>query len=150
MNTTTLKRFGFITLIGASLALAGCASDSSGASTPAAPDKSPAKAAAPATKAPAAKAPVVLLDLTGTGTKQTQKFTAGGDWDLNWTYDCTSFGYAGNFIVMVYNGDGTLSFENTSVNQTGKKGADVQHYHKSGQYYLSILSECNYTIHTTG
>src|SRR2546421_9792644 len=43
-----------------------------------------------------AKQPQVLLDLTGKGTKTTQKFTAASDWDLNWSYDCTSFDNSGN------------------------------------------------------
>src|ERR1700694_1535848 len=48
----------------------------------------------------AAAAPTtVLLDLTGSGTKTTQKFNAAGDWDLTWTYDCSAFGQQGNFQV---------------------------------------------------
>lgn len=128
------------------VAAAACGSSPT-VSVPAAPDKSAAPAAAKATPAPT---PQVLLDLQGTGTKQTQKFTARSDWDLNWTYDCTSFGFQGNFVVEVMNGDGTPSLENQAVNQVGKKGADVQHYHKGGTFYLAIDSECDWTVHATG
>ena|SRR2546422_8824164 len=58
----------------------------SGKSTPAAPDNSSANTTNSNTQSqPTAMkaAPQVLLDLTGSGTKSTQKFTAGGDWDLN-------------------------------------------------------------------
>lgn len=63
-----------------------------------APDTSPATAKA----SPVAKAPAVLLELSGSGTKTTQTFAVKGNWDLAWAYDCTSTGYDGNFIVMGY------------------------------------------------
>jgi hypothetical protein len=88
--------------------------------------------------------------LQGSGTKQTQKFTAASDWDLEWSYDCSNFGQQGNFIVTVYDSDGTMSFDNTAVNQLGKSGSDVQHYHKGGTYYLSVNSECSWHIVAKG
>jgi hypothetical protein len=95
-------------------------------------------------------APQTLLDLQGSGSKTTQKFTARGDWDLAWTYDCSSFGAQGNFVVMVYNGDGSMSFQNSALNQIGTKGSDVQHYHTGGTFYLDINSECSWSLKTTG
>src|SRR5947209_608132 len=42
--------------------------------------------------------PQTLLNISGSGTKSTQKFTAASDWDLNWNYDCSKFaGGQGNF-----------------------------------------------------
>jgi len=84
----------------------------------AASDKPAASSAESSPQAKAA-APQVLLDLKGSGSKQTQKFTAGGDWHLEWSYDCSNFGSQGNFIVSVYNGDGSMSFQNSAVNQLG-------------------------------
>jgi len=91
-----------------------------------------------------------LLDISGTGTKSTQKFTAAGDWDMNWSYDCSNFGTQGNFQVMVYNSDGSMSFQNNLVNQLGKSGTDVEHYHAGGTYYLEVNSECKWKISIKG
>ncbi len=100
--------------------------------------------------APAPKTPQVLIDLPGSGSKQTQKFTAAGDWDLEWSYDCSSFGQQGNFIVTVYNNDGSMSLENSAVSQLGKNSTDVQHYHKGGIFYLDISSECSWHVTAKG
>jgi len=96
--------------------------------------------------------PQVLLTLDGSGSKTTQKFTTGGDdWDLNWTYDCSAYGGGtGNLIVNVYNGDGSFSFKNAGVNQLGKGGADVEHFHSGGTFYLVVGSECKWHIDVKG
>lgn len=138
---------GIIVLIIIGSALGGSSSQNN-KSVPAASDK-PQTSTAQKSSTPA-PTPQTLLDLQGSGTKQTQKFTAAGDWDLNWSYDCSNFGNQGNFIVTVYNSDGSVSFENTEVNQLGSSGSDVQHYHKSGTYYLAIDSECNWTVNVKG
>jgi hypothetical protein len=86
-----------------------------------------------------------VLSLSGSGTHNTETFTASGDWDLAWSYDCSAFGMAGNFIVYVYEGD-VLSFTNLPVNQLGTGGSGVEHYHSGGTYYLQIVSECSWKI----
>jgi hypothetical protein len=134
---------GLIVLI-VIIAVAGGAGKKS-TSTPAVADKSPA---AGASKAPAAAAQLLTLD--GTGTKSTQKFTAGGDWDLHYTYDCAAFGQACNFIVTIKNGDGSVQFDNQGVSQSGLKGEDTQHYHKGGTYFLEIISEGSWHIDVKG
>ena len=89
----------------------------------------------------------VLLNIKGNGTKTTQTFTAAGAWDLSYTYDCSNFGaQQGNFIVYVYNSDGSMSFSNSGVNELGKSGSDVNHYHTGGSFYLTINSECSWTL----
>jgi hypothetical protein len=51
----------------------------------------------------------VLLDMPGSGIKRSAKFTAAGAWMIGYSYDCTSFlGGRGNFVVYVYNDDGSL------------------------------------------
>ena len=95
--------------------------------------------------------PQVLLDLTGSGSKTTQKFTTASDWDLNWSYDCTKFaGGSGNFQVFVYQGEGTMSLDNAGVNQLGASGTDVEHYHTGGTFYLTVNSECPWHITAKG
>lgn len=103
-----------------------------------------------ATKTEAPATMQTLLDITGSGSKSTAKFTAAGDWDLNWSYNCSNFGQQGNFIVSIYEGDGTMSFSNSGVNQLGKSGADVEHYHNAGTFYLTVNSECKWKIQVKG
>jgi hypothetical protein len=106
----------------------------------------------PAASTPAAStAPValkVLLDKSGSGINQTAKFTAGGDWEIDWSYDCTKFGSNGNFIITVYNGDGTPS--GIAANQLGAKGADVSNQHQHGTFYLEMNSECDWHVIVKG
>lgn len=118
-------------------------------SQPAAADRTATPGAPAATKAPAHQ-PQVLLELNGSGTKTTQKFSAGGDWDLNWDYDCSKAGGSGNFIVEVFNGDGSPSISNQGVNQLGDKGQDVDHFHRGGQFYLQVISECSWHVKAVG
>jgi len=106
----------------------------------------------PAASTPAAStAPValkVLLDKTGSGINKTRDFTAGGDWEIDWSYDCTSFGSQGNFAIAVYNADGSL--DDIAANQLGKKGSDVSNEHQGGTYYLEMNSECNWHVIVKG
>jgi len=119
-------------------------------SVPAAPDKATASPTTTKATPTPARQPQTLLDLSGSGSKTTQKFTAARDWDLTWSYDCSNFGSQGNFEVFVYNGDGTLSFQNAPINQLGAKGNDVEHYHTGGTFYLVMNSECGWHVIATG
>jgi len=136
------------------LAAAGSGSKTNKTSVPATADKiTQDQPAQTTTKTVAATPPAAqqsLLDISGSGTKSTQKFTAAGDWDLNWTYNCKNFGNQGNFQVFVYNGDGSTSFQNSPVNQLGASGTDVEHYHNGGTFYLQVNSECNWKIQVKG
>jgi hypothetical protein len=88
-----------------------------------------------------------IMNISGTGTKTTQKFTVLGDWDLQWIYDCSKFyGGQGNLQVMVYNGDGSISLANNLVNQLGSKDQGVENYHTGGTFYLVVNSECGWGI----
>lgn len=91
-----------------------------------------------------------LIELTGSGSKSTEKFTVDGDWDLEWDYNCSNFGQPSNFIVNVFNEDATQNFDNASVNQLGATGKDVQHYHKDGIFYLQVTSTCDWHIKVKG
>lgn len=103
--------------------------------TSAAAKKAPAPPPAPASK--------VVLRESGSGIKSTVTFTVAGDWDLKYSYDCTSFGFAGNFVV-TGSGLGDLF-----VNELGKSGSDVTHLHSGGKMHLDINSECAWKITVT-
>ena len=88
---------------------------------------------------------VPLLSLSGSGMKSTQTLSVPQEWSLAWTYDCSSFGQEGNFIVSVYNSDGTPS-DVSGVNQLGRSGSDTEYFHQGGNLYLVVNSECRWTI----
>ena len=110
----------------------------------------------------ASPSPQVLLDLKGSGTKTTGKFTAAGDWDLDWSYDCTAglirngavpSGYHCSFIVHVKQPDGHFSLENQAVSQLGVKDQGVENYHTGGTFYLEVqvcCSDNSWTVRVTG
>jgi hypothetical protein len=123
--------------------LGGCiaALSSGGKDVPADADDTPAVTSTAPPKTTAKPAGTVLLNIKGSGTKTTQKFSAKEDWDLRWSFDCANFGTEGNFIVDP-TGDGFV----TPVNQLGKRGSGVEHYHSGGTYYLEVISECDWTL----
>ena len=91
----------------------------------------------------------MLLDVTGTGIKSTNKFTAAGDWDLTWSYDCSAFGSNGNFAVALY-GQNSNDVRGILVNELGAKGNDVTHQHDAGTFFLQMNSECAWHVTVTG
>jgi hypothetical protein len=86
-----------------------------------------------------------LLDLKGSGIKRSKRFTAAGDWIIQWSYDCSDFGYKGNFIVTV-EGD---TFD-VAVNELGKKGKGTQNEYDTGRMFLEINSECDWHVVVKG
>lgn len=103
--------------------------------------------AAPQVTAPAKPKAKVLATFHGTGDENTPKFTVSGSWKLKWSYNCSSFGADGNFIVLEDN-----SFSSgAQVNEEGKTGKGATwSYSDSGRHYLTVNSECNWTVKVVG
>ena len=64
---------------------------------------------------------------------------------MSWTYDCTSFGSAGNFSVDVQQPQGDLDSD-FGPNELGNGGSGTDYYYDTGSFQLSIDSECDWTI----
>jgi hypothetical protein len=95
----------------------------------------------------------VLLDQAGSGTASTAQFSTGGsDWTLTWSYDCSKFGYAGNFTVepAATNNNPLIAGTDQPVNQLGTQGSGVEHYHAGGTLYLKVNSECDWHVTVNG
>ncbi len=107
---------------------------SRGEEAPAAPEQAPSGP------------PGVLLDIRGSGTRSTQKFTThGSDWTIRWSYDCSNVATGlSSFIVDVTRGDGDAT--SMQINQLGERGEDTDYYHQAGTYYLEINSGCRWHI----
>lgn len=89
---------------------------------------------------------VTLLNVRGSGTKTTETFTVGDEWDLLWSYNCSGFaGGSGNFIVDIQRKGGGFGTP-VGVNQLGSGGDSTEHYHDGGTYYLEINSECSWAV----
>jgi hypothetical protein len=117
--------------------------------TPAAPDNG-GPAATSKSQAASKPAGTVLLKVAGSGTKSTKRFSAAGDWDLAWTYDCQAFGQQGNFQVFVESDDTLTGAALTPVNQLGNGDQGVEHYHQGGSgLWLTVNSECVWAVVVT-
>lgn len=85
--------------------------------------------------------------MSGSGIQNTRTFTVPASWQVQYSFDCSSFGTSGNFIVSVYNVDGSPSLDNIAdVNRLSLSGNGTQYYYVGGTYYLSVNSECDWSI----
>jgi hypothetical protein len=127
------------------------------------PIRPPAGAPVPSTSLPIASVPqgtfpagAVLLQQQGTGTGQqptvelqTATFVAPGAWDLQWRYDCSGLGRAGNLSIDVFRGDGSYLNNPPSLAQLGSGGQGVTPYAVAGPLYLVINSVCAWSVMVT-
>ncbi|NUP51979.1 MAG: hypothetical protein HOW97_32360 [Catenulispora sp.] len=105
----------------------------------------PAAAAAPAPSSAAAPKSTVVFTTSGDGIKKTKTFTTSAEWSVSYTFDCANAGGNGNFILQV---DGDLG--DTLANALAAKGGDTSYVHDNpGDHYLSVNSECNWTLKVT-
>lgn len=119
-------------------------------SSPSAPSAAPAQtqAAVPVQTVTPAKAPVAVKAKTvatfsGSGVQSTPPFTVTASWRLDYNFDCSSFGYAGNFIIMEDGGlAGAMDVNTLAMTKSGTSYA----YNDAGQHYIKVDSECSWSI----
>jgi len=88
-----------------------------------------------------------LLDLSGSGLKNSAPFNAPDHWKLAYTYDCTGFGGQGNFQVFLYQGSALV---NILVNELGAKGSATTDVYNGGNgMHLEMNSECDWHVTAT-
>ena len=102
----------------------------------------------------------VLVDERGSGPcgQTTEVFTVDGDWDLRWSYDCSSS--LGNqypkldqcdfFLTVKQMSDCQVSPENHGIAQHGAPDHGVVHYHAGGTFYFLVDSYGSWTFTVTG
>jgi hypothetical protein len=82
---------------------------------------------------------------TGSGSSTTRQFRPPtGSWRIDYSFDCTAFGYAGNFMISVYDGHNRLI--EFPVNALKRAGSGSSYVYHSGTFHLSVISECDWTI----
>lgn len=96
--------------------------------------------------------PLVLLDLTGNGITTTHTFTVASNWDLSWSYGCTSSqGPPRHFVILIINNsDASILTGSQPINQRDAKGSGAMHYHTGGTFYLAIDSRCSWHVTVKG
>jgi hypothetical protein len=96
------------------------------------------------------KLPVTVRDggwrrtWTGSGIQTTGYFTPpGSSWKISYSFDCSDFGYRGNFIITVYRNGG---YYDLAANRLAWSGTGTSYVHGSGRFYLEMNSECDWSV----
>jgi hypothetical protein len=93
-----------------------------------------------------AGADTVTFTSASVGTSgSTANFNESGPWTMSWTYDCTAFGSQGVFEVDVNQPSGDLA-EDLGTGNEGNGGSGTEYYYDTGQFNLSVISDCSWTI----
>ena len=121
--------------------LAAC-SQAATAPVPAKPERPPTAAPTP-TPTPG----LVLVDISGSGSHQSNTFTAPKKWDVIWQAQADP-NTSGSFIAInVYDPDGNPVASTISANiDPGATKSDVVHMHHTGTVYLEIQAEGSWHV----
>ena len=127
-----------------SIATAAGGGNQASPSTPLAVESSPTVTASTSASAtPAAATARTVATFSGSGQQNTPRFTVTDTWKLVYSFNCSSFGSAGNFQVYE---DGGNDF-NLSVNDLAmSKDSSTWAYNDGGTHYLEINSECSWKV----
>jgi hypothetical protein len=95
----------------------------------------------------------VLLDEAGNGSTVTEIFAAPRNWDLKWTYDCSTtprgegIFSVQQFLLGTNEGADSPNIDAPRLRVDGAHGSGVTHYDaRAGTSYLWIVSECKWTV----
>jgi hypothetical protein len=108
------------------------------------PSSGPTTAPLGATQAPAAgqaKTWVAVKEWNGSGIKDTEKFTVGNEWRVDWDFMPGQFGG----IIQVYIYDEANNLVGLAAN-TQKAGPDTSFQHKGGTFYLKINASGDWKV----
>ncbi|MCQ4084351.1 hypothetical protein NGB36_28160 [Streptomyces sp. RB6PN25] len=119
---------------GATGTTTGAHSNSSGSPTATAPSSSALNQ-----KPTPTAAPTVVMTDSGSGIKNTPSFTVGGNWTLQYTFNCAALGQPGNFIVTDETGM-------PLANELKSQGSGQDPQYDAGTHHLQINSECDWTV----
>ena len=102
----------------------------------------------------------VLVDQRGSGPggETTEVFTVNGNWDLRWSYECSSslgiqfpkLDQCDFFVTVKQMSDCQISPQNQGITQHGAKDHGVAHYHVGGTFYLVVDADGSWTVAVTG
>ncbi|MGH3291143.1 MAG: helix-turn-helix domain-containing protein [Trebonia sp.] len=110
--------------------------------TPAAQASVPPPAPAAPSSSPPSLAGKTIATFSGSGIENTPKFTVPDTWKLDYSFDCSNFGYKGNFQVYEDGGFSGLTVSDLAMSKSGSTYA----YDDAGTHYLEINSECSWQV----
>ena len=88
-----------------------------------------------------------LLVQFGSGNEDTAQFTVTEPtWQLNWSYNCTSYGSVGNFITAINGYGQAVGTPDIGTDQLGWHGSGDNVYSDQGTFNVSIDSECTWSV----
>jgi hypothetical protein len=95
---------------------------------------------------------------SGPGGETTEVFTVDGDWDLRWSYDCSSSLGSQNpkldqcdfFLTVKQYSDCEVSQQNPGITRRGAADHGVAHYHSGGTFYFVVEADGSWTFTVTG
>ncbi len=101
-----------------------------------------------------------LVDQSGSGAggETTEVFTVSGDWDLRWSYDCSSslgiqypkVDRCDFFVKVKQLSDCQVSPQNHGITQHGVQDHGVAHYHTGGTFYFLVEAYGSWRVTVTG
>ena len=85
---------------------------------------------------------------SGTGNTTIKSFAAASSrgWDLRWSYDCSTTGGTGIFVIDIFKADRTPDFKFPGVNEEGDKDSGMYHVPEQGNFYLDITTTCSWKV----
>jgi hypothetical protein len=95
---------------------------------------------------------------SGPGGETTEVFTVDGDWDLRWSYDCSSslgsqypkLDQCDFFLTVKQYSDCGVSQQNAGITRHGAPDHGVAHYHSSGTFYFVVDAYGSWAFTVTG
>jgi len=115
-------------------------------SRPSAPTTAPGRGSHASTTTTTAATSTLLVQF-GSGDADSDQFTVtAASWQLNWSYDCASFGPVGNFITTINGYGQALNTPDIGTDQLGSHGTGSNTYDDQGTFNVSIDSECSWSI----
>jgi hypothetical protein len=106
------------------------------------PLPSPAPMQPPAA-APSAVVGARIFELHGVGSKITLPFSAGGSWELTYSYDCSSLrGETPSFSMRV----GGAPIYVAPIERDDTRASDTIYIHQTGTFYLQIDTPCMWQV----
>jgi hypothetical protein len=86
---------------------------------------------------------------SGSGDASEPQFTipaSSTEWWVAYTYDCSDYGYPGNFITDIKGYGKAASSFNVGANEIGMGSAGVDFYYDTGTFNIDVISECDWTL----
>lgn len=77
---------------------------------------------------------------------RTPFFTVPSHWRASYAFDCSSFGYSGNWIVELHRKGSSVLYDKTLRNQIKYRGSGGWKFSGAGTFQFKVITECDWAI----